>query len=208
MSMDSFAYYTPLKMSCTPATSTNSNIFYYMISYAVLFVGIPIILIIATNIMTLHIAITYKRTNEHSATLRLGGASRPRTAAVITISCICWIFVISWVPGSRDPHRPITISWVPGLVMIALKVNITSWFYIFQYGILSVNVVLNPVIYTITNKGFREFLTQKTFKVLKLFKICSEKSLQQTKQNDKKIINKKDCEFKQKIEDDMWVLDV
>ena len=69
----------------------------------------------------------------------------PSRKALITLSCLSAVFLLS--------YTPIFILWGFWLVK-ASKV----WMFILSQVGLALNVVSNPVIYTITNSSFRQFI--------------------------------------------------
>lgn len=103
-----------------------------------IFTLIPILIIIVTNVWMLLIAMSY--TKQHSQ------RQRPKLSTVITVSCICWVFTASWLPY--------LIVWT--CKFLTIQVN-KVWFTVAEHAI-SLNVVLNPFIYTASNKSFRVFV--------------------------------------------------
>ena len=70
-------------------------------------------------------------------------------AAVLTVTCVCWLFLISWVP------------WIIKIFFRSYGSNLPVWYSIFQQHVLTLNVVLNPVIYTLTNQSFKEVVKKR-----------------------------------------------
>ena len=100
---------------------------------------VPISMIIITNIWILSIAGKYTR--------KQTGRGGPKRSAVTMVACICWTFLLSWAPY-------LTI-WICSLCYIRVpKIYVT----IAEHAI-TINAVVNPVIYTATNNTFRVFLT-------------------------------------------------
>ena len=75
----------------------------------------------------------------------------PRVA-LVTITIICWTFVISWLP------------FVIKVILTSAMDTVPPWIYVFQIEMLGLNVTLNPVIYTLTNRRFRDFLVRTVFR--------------------------------------------
>ena len=72
--------------------------------------------------------------------------------AVVTITIICWTFVISWLP------------FVIRVILASATDAVPAWLYVVQIEMLGLNVTLNPVIYTVTNRRFRDFLLKTIFR--------------------------------------------
>ena len=93
----------------------------------------PVVLMTITNIWILFVAAKFAKSRT--------GEFRPRKAAVITVSSICWIFNVSYIP-----------------TFVRMVMDTPSWFTYFAVYALSVSVVGNPIIYTATNNRFRCFV--------------------------------------------------
>ena len=92
----------------------------------------PMCIIILTNLIILYIAGVVN--------------NGPRTKAVLTISLVCWTFVLS--------YAPLLVYY--SLALLGKK--LPGWFQIVSSYTVSINNIVNPVIYTFTNKRFSMFL--------------------------------------------------
>ena len=99
---------------------------------------VPVLLIIITNIWILCIAGKYAR--------KRTGQLVPSRSAVTMVACICWAFIISWVPY-------LTI-WMCKF----LGVHVPSVYRSIAEHAITINAIINPFIYTATNNTFRLFL--------------------------------------------------
>ena len=76
-----------------------------------------------------------------------GGTLLPRMNTIITISCVCWAFIISYIPT---------------FIVVVMKTIdpylIPRWFEIIQLYGLSINTTVNFFIYIKTNKRFQNFV--------------------------------------------------
>ena len=50
------------------------------------------------------------------------------------------------------------------VLLQALEVSVPAWFYILQIEMLGLNVTLNPLIYTVTNRRFRNFVFKRVLR--------------------------------------------
>ena len=101
--------------------------------------------VLVSNIIILVIAARHGKSSVKT------GRVRPSRAAVITISCICWAYLLSYAP----------------VILLDVVIDQQDWTKTFSYYMLSINSIVNPIIYTITNVRFRRFM-------LKLFGLkCS-----------------------------------
>ena len=119
-------------MQCDPAsTKTSVNSVFRWIFICVVFV--PMGIIIITNLIILYIAGKF---NHHGSS----------TKAVVTISMVCWTFVLSYAPLLVYYSIALSGYGLPG------------WFGIVSSYTVSINNIVNPVIYTFTNKRFAVFM--------------------------------------------------
>ena len=99
----------------------------------------PQILIIACNITILCLV------SNHNARRRgRRGRSLPGRRAVITVSCICWLFLVSIAPLN-------IIAILDGA-----KFDIPVWARHIANKLVNLNVAGNPIIYTAIHSGFRK----------------------------------------------------
>ena len=120
----------------TPSSTTGIN---YLLTGMVLYFIIPSLLIPASNIAILVIA-----------TIKSKDRALPSRRALLTISLVAWTFVLSVTPTN-------TRVW---LVFLAPTTPQPPWFPIMCLEFLFMNSILNPIIYTLTNRTFRRFLTK------------------------------------------------
>ena len=81
--------------------------------------------------------------------------------AITTVSAICFIFIISWIPYIIRVTAAITLIKLP------------SWFHNTQQNFNMLSVTLNPVVYTIIDRRFRRFVIRRFLKFKrKIYSIC------------------------------------
>ena len=148
----SLVYYEPKKLSCTSSAYTSSSTFVVVLLGLGILIGIPMICILVSNSFMLVASIRYK---QRMARMRSGSEEDDgNMRAVITVNIVCWLFLFSWSP------------YVVRIVCDASSVPLPIWFFIFQAHFLSLNIVFNPIIYTLTNKSFRHAVNQRVFGVV------------------------------------------
>ena len=121
---------------CEINPTSTSGINYLLTGIVINFI-IPSVLIPASNIAILVIA-----------TIKSKGRALPSRQALFTISLVAWTFVLSVTPAN-------TRVW---LAFLAPTTPQPIWFEIMCLEFLFMNSILNPVIYTLTNRTFRRFL--------------------------------------------------
>ena len=133
--MGQYYFFDPFMLACIVSGLTNPTQldFIYNIVATVIFVSVPLVGIITANLAILVLVARAR-----------GGI--PGINAVRTVSCISWIFLISVIPTNVR------------LLLQLTRVTIPTWFYIMAQELLFMNAVVNPIIYTATNRGFRAFL--------------------------------------------------
>ena len=75
------------------------------------------------------------------------GVSAPSRAAVLTVMCICWAFILSWLPYLG--------LWICQFLKIS---GVPQTYRLFAEHAITINAIINPFIYTATNNTFRVFL--------------------------------------------------
>lgn len=86
--LDMFSYYDPHNLSCVSSVYTDPAMRGVAAAGSVLLVGLPLLVVVICNIYLLYVSIAHNK--------RMGQSlSR---VAVVTITIICWTFVISWLP--------------------------------------------------------------------------------------------------------------
>ena len=133
----SYAFYNVYTLSCIASYYYNEEAV-YAILLSIIYIVIPMLVIIITNIAILCVVAKQARTVE--------GRSGINQNTIIIISSICWGFILSYVPF---------------FVILCLEVfnfNYPGWCELLKSYMLSINVIINPIIYTLTNNRFREYL--------------------------------------------------
>ena len=120
----------------TPSSAVGIN---YLLTGMMLFFTIPSVLIPASNIAILVIA-----------TIKSKGRALPNRQALLTTSIVSWTFFLSVTPAN-------TRVWI---AFLAPTTPQPVWFKLIGQVSLFVNAILNPVIYTLTNRTFRGFLAR------------------------------------------------
>jgi hypothetical protein len=140
-------YYEPIELSCTSIDYSMAEAPLYGL-IAVVFV-LPMLIILISNIIMLIVSIRHRRrmSRMSSSVSQDDGNMR----AVLTVTCVCWLFIFSWLP------------WLIKVLCGSSDVDLPDWYFIFQAHILTLNVVFNPIIYTYTCKSFREVLKNRVF---------------------------------------------
>ena len=148
----STVYYDPYMLSCTSTSYNDGG--YIMFIFTIIFLGIPMLVIIICNTKILIIAIQQKRRLRQERALHKANIN-----ALITVGCVCWMFIISWIP------------YTVRILAQGQSVILPKWFYIFQTHVLRLNVVMNPIIYTCTNRSFKTCVKERILgKIFKSFR--------------------------------------
>ena len=143
--LESIIFYDPGEMSCTSTLYATPNFGLYILFF-LLFL-LPMCVIFISNIAMLVVSIKYRR---RMAEITSSGEERNMAAVtLLTVTCVCWLFLISWLP------------WIIKIFFRAYGSNLPVWYSIFQQHVLTLNVVLNPVIYTLTNQSFKEVVKKR-----------------------------------------------
>ena len=147
--LESIIYYEPKEMSCTSSAYAMAGLDWYYLVVGLLFV-LPMLVILASNTVMLIVSIRYRRRMARMSSS--DAADTSNMTAVLTVTCVCWLFMISWLP------------WIIVILCESYYgVDLPIWFSIFQQHLLGFNVVFNPVIYTLTNKSFKAVLKKKVY---------------------------------------------
>lgn len=123
-----------------------------------LLVGGPMIIIVITNIMIVVITSgskrtlrkTYKASRHYQKT---SSARPPRSTSpntVITISLVCWLFVVSYTPAI------LLAGWV------GAGHPPPEWLAPFAVTFLTINIAANSLVYGATNRSFRLFVLESS----------------------------------------------
>lgn len=149
----SVVYYEPANLACVSSIRTSSS--GLVIALLSLLMGVPIVSILLSNVYLLLALFHYKRRCKARSNSVEDVSSRK---AVLMVCLVCWVFLFSWSP------------YVVKVICDAFKVDLPRWFFIFQAHFLSLNIVSNPIIYTITNTSIREAVEMRVFRVLGSFR--------------------------------------
>ena len=112
----------------------------------VIFFCVPMVTIVGANIVILAKFVRSSRDRDD----RIQGKPKSTRKATVTISLICWIYIISYIPSALL------------VVLYMMKVQLPRWSYVSTQYALALNVIANPIIYTMTNRRFADFV-QKLF---------------------------------------------
>ena len=124
-------------ISCLPSMGCNSLILRGV--NAVLFTGIPLVLVWISNISIM--VVLFRQSSKFHDTVN--------RSTITLLLCICWAF---------------SLSYTPFFIISLLKLfNIRGPFWLDIVGVYmtSINVIVNPVVYTIKNREFRRFIESR-----------------------------------------------
>ena len=138
---DTIVYFNPYNLDCNWHLHLASHIELYWIIIRCSYILSAMILIITSNICSLLIAA--KHVNKRT------GELIPCRSAVLTVSCICWVFVASFIP-----------------YFICMFVSVPLWFNTVAENTLAISIISNPIIYTLTNNRFRCFIKERVFRMI------------------------------------------
>ena len=113
-------------------------VFVILVIGVIIFLILPIIIIVGSNIVILLVASRYSAVHR--------GRGVPHRNALITVTLVSTVFVATVLPAT------IRIS------LQAFQLYIPSWCYMTQIQIYYINTACNPIIYTLTNARFRIFI--------------------------------------------------
>ena len=131
-------YFEPRILTCRLSTFVKHEFKIFIFSNIVIFTTIPIVAIVTPNIAIL--------CEVAASNAKHRGKARLSSRALKTVSYICWLFIIS-----------MTVTTVR-LTLMALGISVPLWLFVLQAETYYLNVVANPIIYTITNARFKEFM--------------------------------------------------
>jgi hypothetical protein len=144
---ESTIYYEPTEMSCTSSVYSMAEAPLYVLT-GLLFV-LPMLIILISNIIMLTVSIRHKRRMSRMSSSVSEDDGNMR--AVLTVTCVCWLFMISWLP------------WMIRILCGSWSISLPDWYFIFQAHVLTLNVVFNPIIYTFTCKSFKDVVKKRVF---------------------------------------------
>ena len=146
--MGQYTFFDPYILGCnTSGLSAEPGQLPYTIICVVLFGGLPVLLIVVSNVIILYIASKY-------VSKKAGKKGSISKNAVITVSAVSWVFVISVTPLCLRA------------MLQVLQVQMPTWFYIMQTETYYLNVACNPIIYTLTNARFKRFIMRIVYSLL------------------------------------------
>lgn len=184
-SLDAGMFVNPHEHTCSSEVFKSSQYRVYAVATVIVFVFIPMFVIVISNIVTIAVFLKYhqkaasnttkkshlttRRTTGYFSTNQPSGCSNnpsntstiesqpeshpvdqsshsDHTRIIITLSAISGMFVLSYVL--------ILIKNTMGL----LGLEVPDWIVVTWPYLLSVNVMMNPVIYALMNKKFKKFL--------------------------------------------------
>ena len=152
-----FASFNPYLLSCTPVVLESNPI--RTAVGGIIILAVPMVTIVVANIMIIIIVNKQNRALQKSALAACAmrtsapailpkrvrrGFSTTNQSTFITISLVCWVFVLSYLPT-------ILIA-----CFIGAHFKPPGWFSVLCVSVLSLNIAANPLVYTATNKSFRE----------------------------------------------------
>ena len=135
------AVYDPRNFSCVTDVVLNHKLLVF--SSLLLLAIVPMIITIILNCYSLAYVFFFNHNRCCSS----------HSTAMITVSSICWVFIMSWIPYIVRVGASITHQELPG------------WFVIVQHDFNILSVTLNPVIYTITDRRFRMFIKRRLMRL-------------------------------------------
>ena len=130
------AKFDPGTLNCVIYNSRESTYVTYSLTLVFMFLVVPIVIVLFANIAILCIVVKYG----------CKSGKIPHKMTIITILCVCWTFLLSYVPV------------LVGLVLRSLHTHLPPWYNILFNQVTSIDIVANPFIYTLTNSNFRLFM--------------------------------------------------
>ena len=109
-----------------------------------MFIAVPMLL---TTVINICIAV-YVKFN----TIKNGSSAMKRM--FLTLSAIVWVFLGSYVC--------VIVNLVLGFLH-TFETQQAPWFDLMMVYFMSLNVIINPVIYVLTNRRFRQFIFSRIF---------------------------------------------
>ena len=100
----------------------------------------PVLLVIIVIVANIVLFVLIFRSSKRA------GGQLPRRETVISLSCVCWMFVLGYIPYTTVQH------------LNANRVPLPAWINIMAQYLISVNAVCNPLIFLNTNTGFRKWV--------------------------------------------------
>ena len=130
----SYVYYLPTDLNCMMTHSNKDNFLFSLKISSIVLIVFPLIVLIVTNVAILWIVA--------KSTATMGRKAIPNMNTVISIGCICWAFILSYIPT----------------VILYNMSDPPEFMHLLKVYILSINTIANPIIYSISNASFRNYL--------------------------------------------------
>ena len=138
-----YAYFNPKDLLCWPSIGIVADDKQMFVSYyTIAVIAIPMVL---TTILNISIAVFVKCNT-------IKNDSAPMRRMLLTLSAVVWVFL-----GS---YSCVIVNLVLGFVH-TFETQQAPWFDLLMVYFLSINVVLNPVVYVLTNRRFRQFILSR-----------------------------------------------
>ena len=141
----SMAIFDVRALACV--TTVAKNHLTLVIAFSIFFGILPVITTVLFNLLTLASAFWMTSTQVPQKKIR-------NKQALVTVSAICWVFVLSWLP-----------YLIRIMAMMLSTKKLPLWFFTVQYNLNILSLTLNPIIYTLTNRKFRKFLNRRIMRL-------------------------------------------
>ena len=134
------AYYDPWSFNCWSSQWEEDNADIFNLIIETVYQGIPLLIVVVSNTGTLFAIL------RQNWKMRKSAKSKSSHTAVITLLLVCWAFVLSYIPDYI-------------IVLLDLFGNeYPNWFYTIQMYSYALNTIINPLIYSWKDPGFKKFL--------------------------------------------------
>lgn len=138
-----YAYFNPKDLLCWPSIGIVADHKQVFVSYYT--IGVIAVPMVLTTLLNIAIAV-FVQCN----TIKNNSSSMRRM--LLTLSAVVWVFL-----GS---YSCVIVNLVLGFVH-TFETQQAPWFDLLMVYFLSINVVLNPVVYVLTNRRFRQFVLSR-----------------------------------------------
>ena len=143
---DVYAFYDPAALNCRSSNFYEARLLYVNLAVLVLLVIVPLFIIISTNIAIIYLAVRSTIKTGQGGQGLLGHGLKQHRTAVIALSCVCWGFIISYIPYFSVKMLSIAGGHVP------------LWLDLLKLYVTSISASVNPCIYFVTNHKFRKYV--------------------------------------------------
>lgn len=138
-----YAYFNPKDLLCWPSIGIVADHKQTFVSYyTVLFIAVPMVV---TTVINISIPV-YVKCN----TIRDNSQAMKRM--ILTLSAVVWVFLGSYVC--------VIVNLILGFLHTFERQQ-AAWFDLIMVYFMSLNVIMNPMIYVLTNTRFRQFLLNR-----------------------------------------------